>query len=107
MRKVVACACTDAPQGPPATSALVLRLFEPAVTNWGILWKMQEDFDVALGIKAPQEEEDGADAERPKSKGRQQVRKGGQTGKGRAVPYRHKSAAHRGGRGGKRSFPKR
>ncbi|KAK9918182.1 hypothetical protein WJX75_002016 [Coccomyxa subellipsoidea] len=32
----------------------------------------EEDFDVALGIKAPQEEEDGADAERPKSKGRQQ-----------------------------------
>lgn len=69
---------------------------------------MQEDFDVALGIKAPQEEEDGANAERPKSKGRQQVRKGGQTGKGRAaVPYRHKSAVQRGGRGGKRSFPKR
>ena len=56
---------------------------------------------MALGITAPQDEEEGgADDERPKVKGRQ---KGGRAGKGRgAVPFRHKSAAHRGGRGGKR-----
>lgn len=60
---------------------------------------MQEDFDVALGIKAPQEETE-ADADMAGGRRQRQKKKGGHGSKGRGVaPFKHKSSS-----GGRNSF---